>query len=212
MTEPRDMTITEVLTKLKTLGARINKHITESSLIAIKTRTLNTTLQDKEFQKKVNGELDSINALIKNEYDYKVKISESNHLTKIKISDKFGEMTVNQLILYKNVIEKKQLLLNHLKQQFAYITTESIRLREQRERNINDRITAFCGKDKKDSKMDESFLSTMSESFRKDDPIDVLDPLNVVNLIKNLESEIEEFKEKVDWITSASNSTTTIRV
>jgi hypothetical protein len=212
MNEPREMIITEALTKLKTLGARIKKHISESSLIVIKTRTYNAILQDKEFKKRAEGELESINTLIKNEYDYKVKISESNHVTKIKISDKFGEMTVNQLILYKNVIEEKQILLNHLKQQFASITSESVRLREQRERNINDRITVFCGKDRKDSRLDDGIITTMAENFRKDDPIDVLDPLDVGGLIKSLEAEIEEFKEKVDWITSASNSTTTIRM
>jgi hypothetical protein len=212
MTEPREMIITEALTKLKTLGARIKKHISESSLIVIRTRTYNAILQDKEFKKRAESELESINTLINNEYDYKVKISESNHVTKIKISDKFGEMTVNQLILYKNVIEEKQILLNHLKQQFASITSESVRLREQRERNINDRITVFCGKDRKDSRLDDGIITTMAENFRKDDPIDVLDPLDVGGLIKSLEAEIEEFKEKVDWITSASNSTTTIRM
>ena len=74
---------------------------------------------------------------------------------------------------------------------------------------IDDNVRIICGKD---GKPDANMITSISEGIAKGDPINIYDPLNVDQVIKNLEREIEDFRDNVDFALSESNAVTQITV
>ena len=67
----------------------------------------------------------------------------------------------------------------------------------------------ICGKD---GKPDAAMIKTVTDGIMAGDPIDVYDPLNLDKVIKQMETEIEDFRANVDFVLSESNATTLIEV
>lgn len=118
-------------------------------------------------------------------------------------------MTVAQAIEYKKIIEYKRYLLDTLKRQKQTVVIESESHKQRVQMKIDDNIRIICGKD---TKPDANTIQTISDGISKGDPIEIFDPLNLEQVIKNLEMEIEEFTANVDYALSESNALTTITI
>ncbi len=201
------ISIARALVELKTLDARINKLITNSNFIICKTKNKNYQYTEEDFKKQVESEYQSLNDLITRRDKVKNAIVVSNSKTEVEVAGR--KMTVAQAIEFKNTIQYKRSILETMKRQRQYATVESESHRQKVQQKIDDNIRIVCGKD---VKPDPTTIQTITESISKSDPIDVFDPINLDKVIKELETEIEDFSANVDYVLSESNALTVIIV
>jgi hypothetical protein len=98
-------------------------------------------------------------------------------------------------------------LLDSLKKQRQQVTIDSEAHRIKVQQKIDDNVRIICGKD---SKPDAQVIQTVSDGIAKGDPIDIFDPLGLDDVIKALETSIEDFNANVDYVLSESNALTKI--
>ncbi len=201
------LSIARALVELKTLDARIHKMIDQTTWTLYKTKNKNYLMNEDDFKKKTLSEFQSLNDLIKRKNMVKNAIVLSNANTTVKVGDQV--MTVAQAIEYKNIIVYKQILLDNLKRQRQMVVVDSENHRQKVQMKIDENIKIICGKD---SKPDSNVLQTVTDGITKGDPIEIFDPLNLEEVIKKLETEIEEFTANIDYVLSESNALTLITV
>lgn len=201
------LSIARALVELKTLDSRINKLITNTNFIIYKTKNKNYQLTEDEFKKQVESEYQSLNDLINRRDSVKNAIVISNSKTEVEVAGR--KMTVSRVIEFKNTIQYKRSILESMKRQRQYATVESELHRQKVQQKIDDNIRIVCGKD---TKPDAITIQTITESISKSDPIEVFDPINLDKVIKDLETEIEDFSANVDYVLSESNALTQITV
>ena len=201
------LSIARALVELKTLDSRINKLINNSNYIICKTKNKNYQYIEDDFKKQVESEFQSLNDLITRRDKVKNAIVISNSKTEVEVAGR--RMTVSQAIEFKNTIQYKRAILETMKRQRQYATVESESHRQKVQQKIDDNIRIVCGKD---IKPDATTIQTITESISKSDPIEVFDPINLDKVIKDLETEIEDFSANVDYVLSESNALTQITV
>ena len=200
------ISITRALVELKTLDARINKHINNSTFIICKTKNKNFNVQEEAFRKNATGDLQSIFDLIERRNLIKTAIMHSNSKTLVNVANIM--MTVSQAIEYKKVIDYKTHLLDTLRIQRNSVTLESECHKDKLQAKIDNNIQIICGKDKSDS----AAILSIAESIKKNDPIEIFDPISIDKVIKELELSIEDFSANIDFVLSESNATNFIDV
>lgn len=202
-----NLSIARALVELKTLDARINKIISNTNYIICKTKNKNYQYNEDDFKKMVESDYQSLNDLISRRDQIKNAIVLSNSKTEVEVGGR--KMTVSQAIEFKKTIQYKKIILDSMKRQKQYATVESEAHRQRVQQKIDDNIKIVCGKD---AKPDASAIQTITESISKSDPIEVFDPLGLEKVIKELETEIENFSANVDYVLSESNALTQITV
>lgn len=201
------ISIARALVELKTLDSRINKITDSTQWIVYKTKNRNHNLSEDEYKKNTLSEYQSLTDLISRRDKLKNAIMKSNSVTEVEVGG--NKMTVSQAIEYKKIIEYKQKLLQRLKYQRQQVVVDVESHKQKVQVKIDDNIKVICGKD---SKPDENVIKSVSDGITKGDPIEVFDPLGLDKVIKELETEIEDFKANVDYVLSESNALTVITV
>lgn len=201
------ISIARALVELKTLDSRINKITDSTQWIVYKTKNRNHNLSEDEYKKNTLAEYQSLTDLISRRDRLKNAIMKSNSVTEVEVGG--NKMTVSQAIEYKKIIEYKQKLLQRLKYQRQQVVVDVESHKQRVQTKIDDNIKVICGKD---SKPDENVIKSVSDGITKGDPIEVFDPLGLDKLIKELETEIENFKANVDYVLSESNALSVITV
>ena len=131
----------------------------------------------------------------------------SNCSATVLLGDK--KMTVSQAIEYKKTIQYKKYLLEILKRQKQNAVIDYEAHKQRVQTKVDENIKVICGKD---SKPDATVIHTISDGIAKGDPIEMFDPLNLDKVIKELETNIEDFTANIDYVLSESNALTTIIV
>jgi hypothetical protein len=203
------ISITRALVELKTLDARINKLIKETTFIMCKTKKNNYNVQENEFTKNVSSSYQSVNDLIKQRDRIKAQIVKSNANTSVKICEEV--MTVAEAIERKKTIEYTKTLLNTLKQQRNQVTREAESHRERVQNKIDDNIRQIFSKDT-NAKVDPNAIKVISDGMWENDPVTVYDPIKCDKTIEELERYVSTFESNIDFILSESNCTTLIEV
>ena len=201
------ISIARALVELKTLDSRINKITNSTQWIVYKTKNKSHNLSEDEYKKNTLAEYQSLIDLITRRDRLKNTIMKSNSVTEVKVGG--NKMTVSQAIEYKKIIEYKEILLQRFKYQRQQVTIDVESHKQKVQIKIDDNIKVICGKD---SKPDENVIKSVSDGITKGDPIEVFDPLGLDKVIKELETEIEDFKANVDYVLSESNALTVIIV
>jgi hypothetical protein len=203
-----EISIHRALAELKLLDKRITKLINESPLFCLpKKKDEKWIGKDtlSEYNKKVEGNFDSINSLIARKEQIKSKIMYSNAITKVVVAGE--EMTVAEAIERKNNIEYKKSLLNRLKKDL-YVANNQI---ENESSKLPDKLESFLKATLGDNPSIKE-VEAVSKMFMENNALILHDPINVENKIKILEKEIDEFLMEVDFVLSESNSVTKISI
>ena len=203
----RDYTITEALQELKLLSSRISKLITTTSFVNtirsedIKNRDLICKDSAANFQ--------SVNELISRRARIKSSIMQSNATTTVEIAGK--TYTVAEAIATKEFINDKQNLLDVLKNQKAVVSNQVNNYNTDRQRKIDALINSSFGRDSSQKNNSED-ISTITDMYVKKNYIELIDPIKIDDKIKELETDIENFKHQVDYKLSYINAITKINV
>jgi len=201
-----EYSITRALSELKVLEKRFYSGIDDLHLIAVKhgliLRRPYSSIKSDDFKTKAEAGDQSIRAIEERIALIKKKIAEVNSKTTVTIGSR--EMTIQEALIEKSTIiplkearlEKYKRLLTEARNQFDTAVMEN---EEKIQRNIQDRKDVLT----------EIQAREEIESTRK---VEMVDPLNLAEKIKELEDEITDFKGNVDFALSEKNSTTYIQI
>ena len=64
----------------------------------------------------------------------------------------------------------------------------------------------------KDVKTNPETITALTNSFRENNKVELVDPLSLATRITTLEEELDSFETNVDWVLSESNAKTLITV
>jgi hypothetical protein len=204
-----NISITEALVKLKTLGKRIDNAISSIRPIAMVTGK-NSPLGFKtieEFETTAKAGFLSAQDLIKYRQIIKGAIVAANAGTLVTIGGK--SMTIAQAIERKNSIQYEKELLKTLSQNYAVILNKFVHTEADVQARLQKLLEATFGKDTK-TKGDE--VDNISKPFIEANAPKLIDPLDLKNLIDRLEKDINEFEGEVDFRLSETNAKTCIEV
>lgn len=199
--------ITRSLVELKTLDGRIRRILENGIFMTYKTKYKNTRYTEEDFKQTATSDFQSANDLMARRDKIKNAIVLSNATTLVEIAG--TKMTVSQAIEFKNTIAYKTEMLALLKKQRQMVIVEVDAHKQRVQTKVDDNVKIICGKD---GKPDAGIIKTVTDGIMAGDPIDVYDPLNLDKVIKQMETEIEDFRANVDFVLSESNATTLIEV
>ncbi len=204
------MTIHRALSELKVIDSRIYKAMSELNPIGIKQKDklVDGKHNVETFNKNANETFQSIQDLIERKSKIKNAIVLSNAKTLVKIGEK--EMSVADAITAKSHAEIEQEFINNLKAKARKAKSNL----EQKNAEVESRkekfIEASLGGDKSKAKPEE--VESLSKMFDTNNMYEIVDPINVEDKIKKMETNLEEFLGEVDAVLSETNATTFITV
>lgn len=200
------ISVTQGLAELKLLDKRLSKGLTDSSWIAISTKT-NRILED-ELKKSASSEYQSYMDLVKRRDQIKRAIVLSNAATNVTIGRTWTG-TVAEAIEYKSSVQYKKKLLEAMKQNILSVEAEFKQLTEDLQGRLDRLLSSELGKD---IKTNPETIASLTAGFQENNKILILDPLGLKGKAKELEAEIDAFETNVDWVLSETNGKTMINV
>ena len=199
------MSITQALAELKLLDKRINKALGNVTWADVKTKS--HPVDTEKFAKTVRAEYQSFTDLVKRRDTIKRAVVTANATTRVKVGS--WEGTVAEAIEYKTSIFYKKSLLDAMREQ---LLTAQGRFKTQQE-SVDDRLEKLLHSELgKDVKTSPETITALTNSFRENNKVEIVDPLGLSERTKELEEEIEEFETNVDWVLSETNGKTLIEV
>jgi hypothetical protein len=202
----QQMSVTQALPELKLLEKRIDKVM--SGISDWCKVSSNSAPVDKEKQKKeTESQLQSFNDLVKRRDAIKRAIILSNAQTKVKIGAFEG--TVAEAIEYKSSIRFRRELLEGMKSTLQTKREEFERKKAEVDGRLERLLQSELGKD---VKTNPETITALTNSFRENNKVELVDPLDLASKIASLEDELDSFETNVDWVLSQANATTLIEV
>lgn len=199
------MSITQALAELKLLDKRINKAFDCVLWADVKTKA--HPVDTEKFAKTVKAEYQSFTDLVKRRDAIKRAVVLSNATTRVKIGG--WEGTVAEAIEYKVSIAYKKRLLDEMRSQLFQAKQKY----ETQQQGVDDRLEKLLHSELgKDVKTSPETITALTNSFRENNKVELVDPLDLAAKASELESEIDEFETNVDWVLSETNGTTKILV
>lgn len=204
------ISMTQALVELKSAKARSNRNSRNSSYIAVTQGTRDKTTNGvtrAEFEKKAKSDLQSVTDLFARRMALKTAIIESNAKTIVTIGKK--DMTVAAAIEYKEVVKGKREFLNGLYSQIAIAEAEVSRGNQETEKQLQNLINTKLGaaNNSKDAGLEE-----LMSTYRKANEFSIFDPTNLKGYVEELEKELTEIENNIDFVLSASNAQTQVEV
>ena len=182
------MTVHKALAELKTMDARIEKAIRDTTyVLAVKHSAEKINgMPVANFKEKMRSGYQKVTDLIARRNAMKRAVVLSNANTKVKVGDK--EMTVAEAIEQKNHgMEFRSELLRQISSAYALAQKEL-------DRNSGETL------EKK----------ALRKTYIENNTYDLVDPLDVTKIMEELDAEINEFNAEVDAALSVSNALTVI--
>jgi hypothetical protein len=182
------ISVTQGLAELKLLDKRINKEL--SYVFWAKVSTKNSRVDEVSLKKTAQAEYQSYMDLVKRRDTIKRAIVISNATTPVSIGTKWSG-TVAEAIEHKASLTYKKSLLDKIKRCMSTVDSEYASATEALERRLDGLLSSELGKDVK---------------------VEIVDPLDLVKMAKELGDEIDSFETNVDWVLSEANGKTLITV
>ncbi len=200
------MSITQALPELKLLEKRIDK-ISDSIAEWCKVSHNGAPVDKDKHKKEAEAQLQSYTALLLRRETIKRAIILSNAKTKVKIGQFEG--TVAEAIEYKSSVRFKRNLLESMKECLQAKREEYERKKAEVEGRLERLLQSELGKD---VKTNPETITALTTSFRENNKVELLDPLDLSAKVAELEEMLDSFETNVDWVLSEANATTFIEV
>lgn len=199
------MSVTQALAELKLLRKRL-----DHGLYSVKWTDVSTKLSPinvDKFAVSAKASLQSYTDLYNRYIALKTAIVRANSDTKVKIGS--WEGSVADAIEYKRSIEFKKSLLESMRDQLL----QTRAMYDQEQSRLNDRLERLLTSELgKDVRTNPETITALTNTFRENNRIELVDPLDLSTQIKNLEQEIDSFETNVDWVLSEANGRTMISI
>lgn len=212
-----EITITEALQQVKSLQKRLDKERDNLRVIAVKhgesLTGSDSYIKPEDFSKRANSNYQSVVDLMNRIVKIKKAIVKSNQTTMITIGGR--TMSVQDAIIEKDYLGNKEELLDSLRRDLSSART-SYKMAERKNEETRDKLVNADISSNKASATDRDFVVKATEKaidyIKKSFEISFVDPLKVEQKVDELDKEIDEFKSRIDYTLSQSNSTHTIKI
>ena len=216
------MLITQALTEKETLQDEICRLIQESKFCFADTicereeKTQQRKLNETEFSRNAQELFEKIQEKIKRYYQIEEAIIVSN--AKVKIHTQAGDFTVTGAVSLRNRLRGKSAYQNSLfevnmERKMDQEYTRSVQQIKNMNLQLEERADAIrlsiLGKDSK-GKGDNSLDSV--NDFRKENTMELVDPLDIKTLIEENEAKRNALLSELDTRLKVSNATTFIEI
>lgn len=203
------MSIHRALTELKLLDSKINKKIMSLNPVGSKQegKLVNGSFREEDFNKDAESTYQAITDLIDRKTNLKRAVMASNAKTEVKIGEK--TMTVVDAINYKDTIGYKRSLATTAMSKVARVKSTIDSSNMKIEAKADKNVETMLGTDTKHS--DEE-VKALTEPYLKRNQFQLVDPLDIINKLEGLQTEVDSFEAEVDAILSESNAITTIEI
>jgi uncharacterized FlaG/YvyC family protein len=204
------MSITQGLAELKLLDKRINKCLTYAVYWA-QVRTKTNKVDESDLKKTAQSEYQSYMDLVKRRDTIKRAIVLSNAQTQVTIGTgpKKWIGTVAEAIEHKSSLTYKKNLLDKMVRNIERVDEEWKEAMEALEKRLDGLLTSELGKD---VKTNPETITALRNSFMETNKIEIVDPMDLKKMAKELEEEIDAFETNVDWVLSEANGKTMIQL
>jgi hypothetical protein len=199
------MSITQALAELKLLDKRIQKALDRVTWADVKTKS--HPIDTDAFKKTAHSDYQSFLDLVKRRDAMKRAVVTSNAVTQVTIGGWKG--TVAEAIEYKTSIGYKHRLLDVMRLQLLTAKEQFKTQQEAVDARLEKLLHSELGKDVKTS---PETITALTNSFRENNKVELVDPLDLTERCRTLEEEIESFETNVDWVLSETNGKTLIHV
>lgn len=201
----QQISITQALAELKLLDKRINKALDNVTWADVKTKS--RPIDTEKFAKTVKAEYQSFTDLVKRRDTIKRAVVKANASTRVKVGT--WEGTVAEAIEYKMSIFYKKRLLDTMRAQLLKAKETFSSQQEAVDGRLEKLLHSELGKDVKTS---PETITALTNTFRENNKVELVDPLDLATQALALEEDIEEFETNVDWVLSETNGKTMIEV
>jgi hypothetical protein len=206
MASVQKMSVTQGLAELKLLGKRIDSRLEDIQFVEVVTKK-NGAGYEESFTSSLKANFQSYVDLMERRMNIKQAIVLANAATRVKIGR--WEGTVAEAIEYKSSHAYKKKLLDRMKQQLV----EAQRKLKDETAAVNRRLDVLLQSELgKDVRTNPETITAITDSFKENNKVSLLNPLDLSAKIKELEEEITEFQTNVDWVLSEANANTYITV
>lgn len=199
------ISVTQALAELKLLDKRIQKALDYVTWADVKTK--GHPVDTEKFSRTVHAEYQSFLALVQRRDAMKRAVVLSNATTHVKVGA--WEGTVAEAIEYKTSIHYKKRLLDTMREQLLTAKAQFTSQQESVDTRLEKLLHSELGKDVKTS---PETITALTNSFRENNKVELVDPLDLAARTRELEEEIESFETNVDWVLSETNGKTLITV
>ena len=203
-----EMSVTQGLAELKLLDKRINKGLGYIEWAMVRTKT--NKVDEAELEKVAKSEYQSYMALVDRRDTIKRAIVLSNATTPVTIGQtKSWSGTVAEAIEHKASLKYKKSLLEKIKQNITNVKCEYSRAIDA----LTSRIDTLMSSElSKDIKTNPDTVAALMLGFKEANKVELVDPLDLSKMAKDLEEDIDSFESNVDWVLSESNGKAMIKV
>jgi hypothetical protein len=199
------MSITQALAELKLLDKRLRHHLNGMEWADVSTVTNRVDVE--KLKSTANSEYQSYVDLMKRRDSIKRAIVLSNANTRVKVGT--WEGTVAEAIEHKVSQQYMNTLLETMKQHLQDKRSQYEAAKGQMDMRLERLLQSELGKD---VKTNPDTLAALTNTFRANNKVEFVDPLDLATKIKNLEEEVSTFETNVDWVLSESNGKTVITI
>lgn len=200
------MSVTQALPELKLLDKRICK-LYDAIDNWCKVSHNGAPVDKERHKRETEAQLQSFQDLLKRRDTIKRAIILSNASTRVKIGT--WEGTVAEAIEYKSSISTKRGLLQSMKNCLQTRRSDYEALKNQVDTRLERLLQSELGKD---VKTNPETIAALTNTFRDNNKVELVDPLDLASRISTLEDELDSFETNVDWVLSESNGKTLIQV
>lgn len=197
------MSVTQALAELKLLKKRLDHGLCDAQWVKIATKT--TPVNVEKFTVAAKASLQSYTALCDRYTRLKSAIVKANAETRVKIGS--WEGTVADAIEFKRSIEFKKSLLESMKEQLVNVREHYEAEQGQLTSRLERLLASELGKD---VRTNPETITALTTTFRENNRVELVDPLDLATHVKELEEEIDSFETNVDWVLSEANGRTMI--
>ena len=168
-------------------------------------------VDEADLKKTVQSEYQSYMDLVKRRDTIKRAIVLSNAQTQVTIGTgpKKWSGTVAEAIEHKSSLKYKKNLLDKMERNVDSVDDEYKEAMEALEKRLDSLLSSELGKD---VKTNPETITALRNSFMETNKVEIVDPMNVKKMAKELEEEIDTFESNVDWTLSEANGKTMITV
>ena len=200
----QQMSITQALAELKLLDKRIQKALDHVEWADVKSKS--NPIDSEKFTRTARAEFQSFADLVKRYDTIKRAVVLSNATTRVRVGT--WEGTVAEAIEYKRSIFYKRRLLDVMKNQLFTAKELYKTQQEAVDARLEKLLHSELGKDVKTS---PETITALTNTFRENNKVEIVDPLDLAARTRELEEEIESFETNVDWVLSETNGKTLIQ-
>lgn len=207
------ISVTRALATLTKIEGKIEKRIDQLNTVQIAKGTDDnraipgSLVSVADFETSAKADFQGLQDLLAVRDELKAKVVQSNAVTLVTVGNK--EMTVAQAIEGKRTIVYKELLLSKLKSQYNLAQKRLDKEVADFETKLEQARAPYISRDKAP---DPEQIKTVEGPTRLMSTPSIVDPLGLADKIRNLETEIEDFKSNVDFVLSESNARTEVEI